>query len=395
MMKTQTDILISGGGIAGMIAAAGCAARGFSVVLVDPAPPVARATDPGADLRSTAFLQPAIALFQEIGLWPSLAPDATPLAALRVIDTAGWPPRETARRTFQPTDLDQATFGWNIANWRCRSVLADHLAGLDRVDLRLGTGFARMLTRTSGVRVTLSDGARVDARLVIGADGRDSPVREALGIGARTRSYGQTALAFAVRHDLPHQDVSTEIYNSGGAFTTVPLADHDATPASAIVWMNDAARSARLMQMSPDALGAEATLRSVGVLGQMHPITPIGAWPVITRTADSLIGRRCALIAEAAHVLPPIGAQGLNTSVHDVASLLDCLQEDPGAPDGLERYAASRARDISRRAGVIDLFNRICKSDIGPVMQARSAGLRMVHDLAPVRRAVMRAGLGN
>ncbi|WP_102109825.1 FAD-dependent monooxygenase [Oceaniglobus roseus] len=394
MTRTDTDILVSGGGIAGLVAAAGLAHRGFRVCVVDPVPPVQTEEDPEADLRSTAFLQPARALFERLGLWEALSPEATPLRALRVIDTQGWPPQERIRRQFEPADLGEPTFGWNIANWRSRAVLARHLEGLENVDLRLGVGFAALLTRTAGAVVTLTDGSRVDAKLVVAADGRNSPVREAAGIGAHSRTYGQSAIVFSVAHDLPHDDVSTEIYNAGGAFTTVPLNDHEGRPASAIVWMNDNARSAELAAMSPEACGAEATLRSVGVLGQMRLLTPRRVWPVITRTADRLTARRTVLIAEAAHVLPPIGAQGLNTSLHDVATLLDCLGEDPGAPEGLERHARIRGRDVTVRAGVIDLFNRVCRSDFDAVVRLRSAGLRAVHDIAPIRRGVMRAGLG-
>ncbi|WP_226780503.1 FAD-dependent monooxygenase [Oceaniglobus trochenteri] len=394
MMREQTDILISGAGIAGLVAAAALSAQGYRVVIVDPSPPAQTAEAEGSDLRSTAFLQPSRELFERLGLWNTLAPHATPLRALRVIDTWGWPPQERGRRQFDPRDLNAENFGWNLANWRCRAVLSDHIATTPGIDLRLGVGFADMLRRDAGVRVTLSDGSRIEARLVIGADGRNSPVARAAGIGAQVRRYGQKALALVACHSLPHDEVSTEIYNSGGAFTTVPLPDHEGSPASAIVWMNDGARAHALAGMEDAAFAQEMTLRSCGVLGAMHPVSPRRLWPVVTRTADALTGKRTALVAEAAHVLPPIGAQGLNTSLHDVGALIAALSDDPGAPDGLARYEASRARDIAGRARVIDLFNRVCQSDMAAVQSLRLAGLRGVHDLAPLRRGVMRAGMG-
>lgn len=396
MTSEQTDILISGAGIAGLVAAAGLARAGQRVIIIDPAPPSESADAEGSDLRSTAFLHPARALFDRLGLWAPLADQATPLRALQVIETSGWPPAERDRRLFTPEDLDTAQFGWNLPNWLCRAVLARHLATLPDVDLRFGVGFAGMLARDSGARVTLSDGSRIDAALVLGADGRDSAVARAAGISMTTRRYGQKALAFVATHDQRHGDISTEIYNSGGAFTTVPLPDHEGAPASAIVWMNDGPRSQALMAMDDTGLGHEMTLRATGVLGAMRPVSSRRIWPVITQTAQALTARRTALIAEAAHVLPPIGAQGLNTSLQDVAALLSAIEgaSDPGVPAVLERYARARARDVAARAAVIDLFNRVCQSDLSMVQALRLSGLRGVHDLAPVRRAVMRAGLG-
>lgn len=394
MSNDTTDILISGAGIAGLVAGAGLAAQGHRVTLVDPAAPVASAEAEGSDLRSTAFLQPARALFERLGMWDVLRHEATPLRALQVIDTSGWPPVERDRRLFTPNDLGEDVFGWNLLNWRTHATLSRHLADTPGVSLRHGVGFTDMLQRDTEVRARLSDGSRITAKLVIGADGRASAVAQAAGIGMKTRRYGQKAMAFVARHTVPHEDISTEIYNAGGAFTTVPLPDHHGVPASAIVWMNDGARAQHLMALDDDALGAEMTLRACATLGDMGPISPRRIWPVITQTAQALTARRTVLIAEAAHVLPPIGAQGLNTSLQDVAALLESLSHDPGAPEGLKRYETARSRDIAGRAAVIDLFNRVCQSDMAAVQSLRLAGLRGVHDMAPLRRAVMRAGLG-
>lgn len=397
MGETDVDIFISGGGIAGLAAAAAFGHAGFSVLLADPAPPPETADTDASDLRSTAFLQPARALFQEIGLWDVLAPHAVALNALRIVDTRGWPPEIVETRTFEPGDLGADTFGWNLPNWLTRREVLRFAGRQPGVRIALGCGFRSMLTRTGEAIVTLSDGARLRARLVIGADGRDSAVREAAGIAARTIRYGQKALAFSVTHPLPHGNVSTEIYNRGGAFTTVPLPDHDGTPASAIVWMNPGPRAQALAALPSGELSAEMTARSCNLLGPMTPAGPIRVWPVITRTADRLTAERTALVAEAAHVLPPIGAQGLNTSLHDVAALYDLARaapDDLGTPRQLGRYARSRERDIALRARAIDLFNRICQSGEAPVQAMRRAGLRATHDIPALRRAVMRAGLG-
>jgi 2-octaprenyl-6-methoxyphenol hydroxylase len=387
----DTDVLISGGGIAGLSLAAALEHAGARVTVVDPG----RA---GVDLRSTAYLLPARALFEEVGLWQALAPHTTALQALRVMDTRGWPPEITETRTFTPDEMGAAEFGWNIPNEVARAVLVAHLQTRPGITLRLDVGFQSMLTRTSEARVRLSDGSRVRARLVVAADGRASAVREAAGIGVVTARNGQKALAFHARHEVPHGNVSTEIYNQGGAFTTVPLPDHEGQPSSAIVWMNDGPRAQALAAMDPDAFNAEMTARACSVLGPMQALGAPNVWPVVTQRATELVSERVAILAEAAHVLPPIGAQGLNTSLNDVRALYDLVAADLdalGSEAQLAAYARKRATDTKLRAQAIDAFNRVCKSGSPLIQAARSQGLRAAYDVAPLRRGLMRAGLGN
>jgi 2-octaprenyl-6-methoxyphenol hydroxylase len=396
-MRQAVDIFVSGGGIAGLTAAAAFGQAGFTVLLADPAPPVDAAEGDGSDLRSTAFLQPARDLFDRAGLWDALAPHATPLEVLRAVDTTGWPPEIRATRDFRADDISDRPFGWNLSNWQTRHVITQTIARTPGVELRMGVGFARLLTREREALVALTDGTALRARLVIAADGRDSPVREAAGIGVSVARYGQKALAFNVTHPYPHENVSTELYNSGGAFVLVPLPDLRGGPASAVVWMNDGRRSLDLLAMDEAAFGAEATLRACGLYGPLTLASPRRLWPVVTQQAERLTAQRVAIVAEAAHVLPPIGAQGLNTSLHDIRALLGLAVADPeglGAPAMLAAYETARARDIRTRATAIDLFNRVCRSGEAPVQALRLAGLKAVHDIAPLRRAVMRAGLG-
>ncbi|KMW56775.1 2-octaprenyl-6-methoxyphenol hydroxylase [Candidatus Rhodobacter oscarellae] len=387
----RVDILISGGGIAGLIAAAALGHRGHAVLLVDPAP------GGKTDLRSTAYLQPARALFEAIGLWPELAPHATPLNALRVVDTQGWPPQITESRTFLPQSLGEETFGWNIPNALAHAALLAGLRKQPNVDIALGVGFKSMLTRTSEARLRLSDGRQVAAKLVVAADGRASPVRAAAGIAASTTRYGQKALAFHATHAQPHENTSIEIYNQGGAFTTVPLPDHQGQPASAVVWMQEGAAALRAATLDEQAFNSEMTARACAQLGAMHRLSAPNLWPVVTQTASRLTAERVVLIAEAAHVLPPIGAQGLNSSVQDIAALYRVAAPGAaplGSPEQLQQYEAARARDTALRAQAIDLFNRVCRSG-SPLTQAlRSTGLRAAHDIAPLRQMLMRAGIG-
>ena len=397
MERRNVDIFISGGGIAGLTAAAAFAHQGLSVVLADPMVPPTSAGKESADLRSTAFLGPSRELFESIGLWELLSPLAQPLDALRVIDCQGAPPEPRTDRTFLPDDLGEDSFGWNIPNWLTRKTLADTLSHAPNVALLLGVGFTKMLAREREVIVTLTNGDQVRADLAVAADGHASPLRTAAGIGVKTKRYGQKALAFVVKHEQPHQNISTELYLSGGAFTTVPLPDYERQHCSAIVWMNDGARAQELAALDEAGFSAAATERSCRVLGEMTLLTQRNLWPIVTQEAENLTSERVALVAEAAHVLPPIGAQGLNTSLRDVSELFRLCRECPdtlGSSEFLARYEKARAKDVRLRSGIIDLYNRLCRSDVPALQDMRSAGLKLVHNVTPLRRSIMRAGMG-
>jgi 2-octaprenyl-6-methoxyphenol hydroxylase len=397
MMRETTDILISGGGVAGLTAACALGSAGFRVVCVDPAPPVTEGEADGADLRTTAFLQPSIPVLQGAGLWDRLAPHAAALQVMRIIDAGGAEPVARLVKDFDATDISDQPFGWNLPNWLLRREMVARLADLPDVSFRSGIGFVRMLVREAGALVTLSDGSQVSARLVIGADGRASPVREAVGIGARTYRYGQKALAFAVAHDLPHHNVSTEVHRSGGPFTLVPLPDRDGQPASAVVWMETGPDVARLAALPVPAFEAEMTARSSGILGPLRLITRRSVWPIISQIADRMSARRTVLLAEAAHVVPPIGAQGLNMSLADLACLLalvDKHRDDPGVAAVTDSYHQRRHWEVQARVTGIDLLNRASMASAQPLRDLRAKALDLLYSARPVRQTLMRAGLG-
>lgn len=394
----EHDIIVSGGGVAGLCAAASFGSAGFSVLIVDPAPPVTEEAAEGADLRSTAFLQPARKLLEEAGLWPRLAPHAAPLQIMRIVD-AGGPeagiPREVV--DFDAADLSDQPFGWNLPNWLLRREFAARLAELDTVTFRPGIGTRSVFTRTGEARVSLSDGSTARARLLVAADGRESPVRRALGIGARTIRYGQKALAFTVTHPIPHNNVSTEIHRSGGPFTLVPLPDREGRPHSAIVWMEHGPRAQELAALPRSEFEAAMNERSCHLYGPLRLESRITLWPIITQSADRLTAERTALVAEAAHVMPPIGAQGLNMSLRDIACLLELARaapEDLGSAAMLERYARARAGDVHLRLAGIDMLNRASQMEAQPLRDLRRAGLRTFYNVRPVRRTLMQLGLG-
>lgn len=391
------DIAISGGGIAGLTAAAAFGAAGFHTICVDPQPPVTEEADPASDLRTTALLDPSIRLLEEIGLWPRLAPHAAALRVMRIVDAGGHSAAPRRVLDFEARELSDRPFGFNLPNWLLRRELLAHLAGLPGVELRPGIAATRLFTREGGARLSLSDGGTITAPLLVAADGRDSPMREALGITARTWTYGQKALAFAVSHPVPHRDISTEIHRSGGPFTLVPLPDRNGRPASAVIWMERGPQALRLAALPPAEFEAAMTARSGAILGPLTLITQRRVWPIITRVAARMTGERGALMAEAAHVVPPIGAQGLNMSLADLRVLRDLAVAAPGAigtAPMLAGYERQRHREVMARARAIDLLNRASMAGLPPARNLRAALAVLLHAAPPLRRAMMRAGLG-
>ncbi len=401
MERITTDVLIAGGGVAGLTAAAAFGTAGFSVLCVDPVPPVTAAEAQGSDLRSTAFLMPAVQLLQRAGLWTRLAPEAAALRVMRVADAGGDAPeiRETA--DFTAAEIGEEVFGYNLPNWLLRREMVARLDEIAGVTLRTGVRLGDVAPRSREALARLSDGTQVAARLVVAADGRDSSVREALGIAVRRWGRGQKALVFTLRHEIPHEGTSIEIHRSGGPFTLVPMPDREGRHQSAVVWMETGPRAAALAALPEAEFEAAVAERACGVLGQIELAGPRQIWPIVSQVAARLDGPRTALVAEAAHVIPPIGAQGLNMSLRDIATLLDLViaaqgqGADIGAADLLARYHRARHPDILARVAGVEALNLASSAEMPVLRDLRRTGLRLLHGAGPLRRRAMTLGLGH
>lgn len=394
-MRETFDIVVSGGGIAGMSAAAAFGSQGYTVLCVDPSPPVVIEADPASDLRSTAFLHPSVRVLEMAGLWERFTTHAMPLQVMRIVDAGGEEAEPRVSHDFDAADISDKPFGWNLPNWLLKRECAARLGELANVSFRPGIGTERLTTRESAALVGLSDGTQVEARLLVAADGRNSPMRAALGIGVRTTRFGQKALAFAVTHSLPHDNTSTEIHRSGGPFTFVPLPDRDGQPCSAIVWMERSAEVARLEALPVPEFEAEMTARSCGLFGPLTLVSRRTVWPIISQIAERFHGQRTALMAEAAHVVPPIGAQGLNVSLADLGALLDlATPEGLGNPAMLTAYQRRRYPDVALRVAGVGMLNRASMVQSQPLRDVRARLLDVMYSAAPVRRALMQMGVG-
>ncbi|MEO1774125.1 MAG: FAD-dependent monooxygenase [Pseudomonadota bacterium] len=399
MTEIETDILVAGGGIAGLAATARLAAEGFRTLCVDPRPQMPDSDD----RRTTAFLMPAVATFEAAGAWAGMAAGATPLNTMRIVSSEGGargvPGRPRSVTDFNAAEIGDRPFGYNVANAEARRALLGAIATTEGAEVIEGVAVARVLRQSSGAVATLSDGRRIAAPLVVAADGRDSRLRRAAGISARRWQYGQRALVFTVTHDQPHENVSTEIHRPGGPLTLVPMPDHDGRPCSSVVWLNDAALSTTLAALDDEALAARLRADTMDLFGPFEILGPRAHWPIIGQLAMRLVARRLALVGETAHVIPPTGAQGANMSLADIDALTRVLAEarrrgqDIGDPSVLAGYQRARWPETAARVGGIDVLNRFVDTPFAPAAALRREVLATVGRIGPLRQAVMRLGL--
>ncbi len=387
----ETDILVIGGGMAGLALTARLGEAGLRVTCIhDGAAPTD--DNAGEDQRTTAILMPGIETLRSTGAWEDIARDAQPMPAMRILDCGGKDRAPRDEALFDATETGGDTFGWNVQNGLARLALANRIAEQDSATLIAETRLDHWLARQDRVLATLSDGTRITAKLLVGADGRGSLVRQKSGIGLRKWGYAQKALAARVEHTKPHGGISIEMHHVGGPLTFAPLPGNR----SGLVWMNAEAEADRLAALDDDAFLAELNERSHGVYGQITATAPRAVWPATTQVATGLTARRTVLIAEAAHAFPPIGAQGFNLSLRDVEALatLCAKADDPGAEALTKAYARQRTPDILARTAGVDLLNRSVRTELRPLRDIRRMGLSILGNTPPLRRLAMKIGMG-
>jgi 2-octaprenyl-6-methoxyphenol hydroxylase len=375
------DIAVVGAGPAGLAAAIALKGAGWTAFCAGPAPDPAK-----PDRRTTALLAGSVRLLESLGVWEAVREAAAPLRVLRIIDRTGRLLR-APDIAFDAAEIGEEAFGYNIPN---QALVAALLARLG--DAHLPTaGVEAVEASSDGVILRLAGGDGLRARLVVGADGRNSLSRTAAGIGTRHWAYEQTALVCNFEHSRPHHGACTELHFAAGPFTVVPLPGG----ASSLVWVERPAEAARLMALDEAAFAAEIAQRLEGLLGDIGQVGVRGAFPLSGLVARGLARHRIALVGEAAHVMPPIGAQGLNLGFRDVADLLRCLEgaADPGAPDVLARYERARRSDVLTRTFAADLLNRTLISSLAPFQVARGLGLGGLAMIPALRRLAMRQGM--
>jgi len=378
--------IVVGGGPAGLTAAISLAEGSVHTALVGLRPAK-------ADNRTTALLAGSVAALDTLGVWSMCAEKAAPLRTMRIVDDTGrlWRAPEVK---FSADEIGLDAFGYNIENRHLIDALvkrARNLPALTIVEDKVVT----VSSQSDSVVVSLKGDKPLRAKIVAGADGRQSLCRAAAGITSDERRYSQNAMTLCLSHSRSHHNTSTEFHTPSGPFTLVPLPGNR----SSLVWVLDPDAADELAVLDDLSLAVRIEQAAHSILGKLTVEPGRGMFPLTVSTARRLAGERIALVGEAAHVLAPIGAQGLNLGLRDAATIAELVVaahragRDIGGADVTSRYDRMRRTDVGSRTLAINLLNRSLLSDFLPVQSARGLGLYLLDRIGPLRRAVMREGV--
>lgn len=407
--KYTTDILISGGGIPGAALAVLLGRLGLNLCVIDPYPPE-KLKNTKATSRTSALMDGSIKLLNTTGVWDKCVTHSAKLSTMRIIDvTASSPANSLIRKRYSEALLDVSfnaaeigadTFGYNIPNDVLRAALWEEMKTIPSIKIFAKAALDDYQTSDTHVTALLTNKKSVKAKLLIGADGRNSKTRELADIDYKEHDFKQKAITCLVKHSKPHNDTSTEFHTPNGPFTIVPLPDNkDGEHISSIVWVDFSDASDRFMAMDKDAFTTALNDRALGTLGSLELMSTPRSWPLKSMQSLSLISNRVALIAEAAHVMHPLGAQGLNLSLRDVAVLAETIADsarsgmDIGCPNTLEHYAKARRSDISSRLYAVNRLHSMMTVNTDSLHHLRRGGLKAINAIFPVKQAVMEQGL--
>jgi 2-octaprenyl-6-methoxyphenol hydroxylase len=376
-------VAVVGAGPVGLAAALLASQGGYRTALIAPA-------RKAPDERTSALLGGSTALLERLGIWPRIKADSAPLRTLRIVDGTARLIR-APEVAFNAREVGRDAFGHNIPNAALVSALetAVGASGIAQVndaaeDVRPGN---------DAVTLALASGGDLSARLVVAADGRRSTIRDRVGLAIDEWRYDQAAVVANLRHELPHEDTSTEFHTEAGPFTLVPLPGRR----SSLVWVDTPEECRRRLALSEEELAAEIERRSASILGAVAIDGKRQMFPLSGMNARHLAADRVVLVGESAHLIPPIAAQGLNLGYRDVTALGEILAgepEDPGASPCTEAYQRARRGDVWTRTTAVDALNRTLLTDFLPVQAIRGIGLFLLDRIPALRRAAMLQGLG-
>ena len=384
---TSFDIAVVGTGPAGLAAALALAGLGARVVAIG-------AATVNRDTRTAALFGGSITLLDNLGVGEVCRQAGEPITGIRIIDDMGSLLR-APEVTFTATEADLERFGYNVPNACLVEALRARAGELPHLTL-VDANAEEIVVGDTGAEIHLADGRALAAKLIVGADGRQSLCRQAAQIPVKTWTYEQSALACTFAHQRPHGGISTEFHRPAGPFTVVPSRGNT----SSLVWVERPDVAKVLAALDETGFRPALERRLQGMLGAVGDIGPRGVFPLTGMAAQTAGRNRVALVGEAVHVIPPIGAQGLNLGLRDAACLADCVADalatggDIAAPAVLEAYGRMRRTDIASRIWTVDLLNRSLLSSAAPVQALRGIGLHILKNVGPLRRFAMREGLG-
>jgi 2-octaprenyl-6-methoxyphenol hydroxylase len=392
----QSDVIVCGGGMVGLTLGLALAKGGLRVALVDALAPETTVT-PEFDGRVSALAYANVRMLQVLEVWPHLAPDAQPIREILVSDGAVGRPASPFSLHFDAQEVGADSLGHIAENRHIRTALHAAIAREKNLTL-IAPGEVMALTQDGAhVSARLRDGSEHRAALAIAADGRDSKLRKAMGIGVIGWSYPQTGIVATVHHGQPHNGVAYEHFLPSGPFAILPMTGDR----SSLVWTEARDKAPAMLALGPKEFDAEVAARFGAHLGKTEVVGARWSYPLNFHLARDYVRPRFALAGDCAHGIHPIAGQGLNLGLKDAAALAETvldaarLGQDIGALDGLKRYERWRRFDSFTLAASTDALNRFFSNDIAPLRHLRDLGLGVVDAIGPLRRLFMRHAGGD
>ena len=386
----DVDVIIVGSGMIGATLGMALGGAGIRVALIDRVSP-ATMVDVPFDGRASAIAYASYRALDAIGVWRHLGMEAQPILDIRVSEGDS-----LMFLHYDHRELGDGPLGFMLENRHLRRGLFAAISDISNISL-LAPAELDSLDRTEGgVVAHLADGLTISGRLAVAAEGRNSPVREAAGIGVQGWSYEQSGIVCTVAHERPHRGVAHERFLAAGPFAILPLTGKRAS----LVWTEPSAVADRLIELDELAFNEEMRERFGDFLGYVEAVGPRWCYPLSLHNAESYIGQRLVLVGDAAHGMHPIAGQGLNLGFRDVAALAEVVIDaarlglDIGGANVLARYETWRRFDSMVLLAVTDGLNRLFSSDIGAIRAARDVGLAAVNRVPPLKRFFMRHARG-
>jgi 2-octaprenyl-6-methoxyphenol hydroxylase len=388
----RADVIIFGGGLIGLALASALDSSGLSAILVDPADPTPRA-EAAFDGRTSAVSSSSMRMLDTIGVAERLAEAGCPIRRIAVADGL-----EPGGLHFDSDDDEP--LGWMHENRHLRTALHARAEAGKNSWLLWKSRVSSADRGEHGVIVALEDGRKLSAPLLVAADGRNSPTREAAGIPMAQWKYKHQAIVSVLRHEQPHEHVAYEIFYPTGPFALLPMNDDAQGHRSAIVWSVPQDDAAGWLSLSDEDFAAEAQAAMGGFLGHIAMLAPRSSYPLGFHHAAQMTAQRLALAGDAAHAIHPIAGQGLNLGFRDVAALAQVLVEgarlglDLGDAQLLDRYQRWRSLDALSVAFATDTLTRIYGVPGKTASAVRRFGMGLVGRISPVRNRLMSEARG-
>lgn len=384
MSDRRVDALVVGGGLIGLAAAVAVARTGLRTLHLAPkAPP---------DRRTSALMGPAVDYLRAAGLVGDPAAVGVPLTEIRIIDATDRLIR-APETLFAASEAGLPAFGWNFPNVKLSEAFATAAEGLANLE----TSEAALTGLTidgEGATSTLATGEIVRTALVVGADGKKSSVRAAAGFTVRERAFDEAALVCDLELGRPLGGTSVEFHYPHGPFTLVPAGGSRAN----LVWIDERAVLDGAKVSDAEALNATLREKAKRLFGKVTAVTPAQVFPLSTLTVDRAGGRGLVLAGESAHAFPPIGAQGLNLGLRDVADLAAAVgsydRSEGWAVRVSEDYAERRSGDLARTGTMVDTLFRSLLAEMLPAQAVRAGGLWALKVLPSLRKQAVTVGMG-